>query len=126
MWSGPIAVRPASHRARPPAGQAAAFSRTVVQDVAAHQELFGKLGRLDAIRLRLAPGAAPAVRALLPPGTRLERAGSQAERVERMSRAVRPNLSALGRFAVLGGMFLVYNGVSVFAASRRGSRYSRR
>jgi len=103
---------------RPPPGQVAAFSATVVQDVAAHQEVFGKLGRLDAISLILAPGAEAAVRALLTPGLALERAGTRAERVERMSRAFRLNLETLGLFALLVAMFLIFNAASFSVAQR--------
>jgi putative ABC transport system permease protein len=103
---------------RPPAGQAAAFSRTALHDVAAHQERFGKLGRLDAIRLILAPGAEAAVRAALPPGTALETTGSRAERVERMSRAFRLNLETLGLFALLVALFLILNAASFSVVQR--------
>jgi putative ABC transport system permease protein len=106
----------------PPAGQAGAFARTAIQDVAAHQETFGTPGRLDAIRLILAPhreaGAEAAVRALLPPGTALEPAGSRAERVERMSRAFRLNVETMGLFALLVALFLIFNAASFSVVQR--------
>ncbi len=102
----------------PPAGQSAAFSQTAILDLAAQQERFGKLGRLDAIHLILAPGAAAGVRALLPPGVALEPIGSRAERVEAMSRAFRLNLQALGGFALLVALFLIFNAASFSVVQR--------
>src|SRR2546421_523571 len=56
---------------------------------------------------------------VLPPGARLERPSRRNERVEKMLRAFRVNLFALGGVALLVGMFLVYNTVLISILRRR-------
>ncbi len=103
----------------PPAGQAAAFSRTLLQDVAAHQALFGKSGTLDELRLRLRPEQERAVAELLPAGLELEPTGRRTERVAQMSRAFRLNLETLGMFALLVALFLILNAATFSVVQRQ-------
>lgn len=108
-------------------GPATAFhGNIVVCDIAAAQQSFGLHGRLSRIDLLVPEGAgadeAPALRSirrLLPPAARLERPSRRNERVEKMLRAFRINLFALGGVALLVGMFLVYNTVLISILRRR-------
>ena len=106
----------------PPADQAELIGATVVLDVATHQESFGKTGRLDAIRLILADADKEKVETrvsdALPPGLSLERIGQRLERVERMARAFRLNLEALGLFSLLVGAFLIFNAATFSVVQR--------
>ncbi|MCH9045443.1 MAG: ABC transporter permease [SAR324 cluster bacterium] len=106
---------------QPPAHRRHAFSRTVIVDVATHQERFGKVGRLDAINLIVKPGGERGLAALLPPGVTLERTGRRAERIAHMSRAFRLNLEALGLFALLVAMFLIYNAATFSVVQREST-----
>ena len=105
---GPIVLRMVGVY-RPPPGRERVYSRTLLADISTHQLLFGRQGELDFINLIVAPGKEEAVRALLPAGVVLERAGARLERVEGMTRAFRVNVEALGLFALLVGMFLIFN-----------------
>ncbi len=111
----PVRVEGAAHALRivgvfqVPARYAEGFARTAVLDISSHQELFGRRGRLDEIQLVLDDAGAAEVQALLPPALALEPVGGKVERVDRMSRAFRLNLEALGLFALLVAAFLIYN-----------------
>ena len=105
---------------RPPRGQERVYSRTVLADISTQQLLFGRQGELDFINLIVAPGKEEAVRKLLPIGVVLERAGARMDRVVRMSEAFRVNVEALGLFALLVGMFLIFN-AAAFAVMQRHS-----
>ena len=102
----------------PPASQADLLNGTIVLDVATDQEVFGKRGSLDAIRLVLAPGAAAGIARALPAGLALEPVGRRLERVERMSRAFRLNLEVLGLFSLLVGAFLILNAATFSVVQR--------
>lgn len=93
-------------------------------DIATAQWRLDRLGRLDRVDLRLAPGADPvavqsAVRALLPPGVRLTTPGEASDDAVRLSRAYRSNLTALALVALFTGAFLVYATQSLAVARRR-------
>lgn len=102
----------------PQSDQAGLLNSTVMLDVATHQEAFGKIGRLDAIRLLLAPGSEQSVAARLPPGLELERVGRRLDRVETMSHAFRLNLEVLGLFSLLVGAFLILNAATFSVLQR--------
>jgi len=102
-------------------GPATAFNGSIgIADIAAAQKQFGMSGRVTRVDL-LVPDESvlPAIRHLLPPGTRLERPSRRNERVEKMLRAFRVNLFALAGVALLVGMFLVYNTVLISILRRR-------
>jgi putative ABC transport system permease protein len=103
----------------PPPDQAELLGATVLMDIATHQELFGKRGRLEAVRLILPPGADARVRALLPASLELEPVGRRLERVERMSAAFRLNLEVLGLFSLLVGAFLILNAATFSVVQRQ-------
>ncbi len=97
--------------------------RLGVIDIAAAQDLFGRLGRIDRIDLKLAEGADPgAVRAalarLLPPGAIMSNGEDQAAQSDALSRAYRVNLDMLALVALLTGSFLVYATQSLSVARR--------
>ncbi|MGZ6989455.1 MAG: FtsX-like permease family protein, partial [Thermoanaerobaculia bacterium] len=96
-------------------------------DLAAAQEAFEKVGRLDRIDVVLPPDLSEEgrarfeeeIRASLPPGTTAGRPERRTETVDRLVRAFRVNLSALGLIALLVGMYFVYNTLSISVLRRR-------
>ena len=96
-----------------------------LMDIAAAQWAVDSLGRIDRIDVRLASGsdvaaAEQAIAARLPPGLTVRRPSARGAEVERMLRAFHFNLTALSLIALLVGLFLVYNTVSVSVITRRG------
>ncbi len=92
-----------------------------VMDIAAAQELFGQLGRLTRIDIRLRPGAdrAAFIRSLqLPPGVSASAPGDAGQRADVLSRAYRVNLTVLALVALFTGAFLVYSVLSLGVAKR--------
>ena len=93
----------------------------IVMDIAAVQELFGKLGRLSRIDLRLRSGANPqqvAGELALPAGLSAVDPDLSGERVDRLSRAYRVNLTVLALVALFTGAFLVYSVLSLSVIQR--------
>ena len=97
----------------------------VVMDIAAAQELFGKLGQLSRLDLRLQPGVdrAAFVRTLLaapdwPSGLSLTEPGDTAQRINNLSRAYRVNLTVLALVALFTGAFLVFSVLALSVAKR--------
>jgi len=94
----------------------------VVTDIAGAQATFGWQRRLSRIDLRLAAdGDAGMIAARLPPGVALAAADADAQRMSRLSRAYRVNLTALAMVALFVGSFLVYAVVSLSVAQRTPS-----
>ena len=95
-----------------------------LMDIAAAQWAVGRLGRVDRVDVRLADGVdvARAEREIAlraPAGIAVRRPSSRGAEVERMLRAFHFNLTALSMIALLVGLFLVYNTVSVSVITRR-------
>ena len=95
-----------------------------LMDIAAAQWAVGGLGRVDRVDVRLSDGddvasAERAIAARLPEGLAVGRPARRGEHVERMLRAFHFNLTALSFIALLVGLFLVYNTVSVSVITRR-------
>ena len=93
----------------------------VVLDIGAAQELFGRLGRLGRIDVKLRPGAdrATFVRELaLPAGVAVVQPDASGERADNLSRAYRVNLTVLALVALFTGAFLVYSVLSLSVAKR--------
>ena len=93
-------------------------------DVAAAQLLFGRLGWLDRVDVRLhdsvaIDGAEEAIASRLPEGLRIQRPSQRGRQVERMLAAFHFNLTALSYIALVVGLFLVYNTIAVAVISRR-------
>jgi putative ABC transport system permease protein len=96
----------------------------MVMDIAAAQWMFGRIGWVDRVELRLDDEARiaqtlDAVAARLPGGLSVQRPSRRGEQVERMLAAFHLNLTALSLVALLVGVFLVYNTIAVSVVSRR-------
>jgi putative ABC transport system permease protein len=104
---------------------AAGGTALAVMDIAAAQELFGQIGQLSRIDLRLAPGTdRAAFMASLqqspgwPAGVQFAEPGDAAERVSNLSRAYRVNLTVLALVALFTGAFLVFSVLALSVAKR--------
>ncbi|THF66228.1 FtsX-like permease family protein [Pseudothauera nasutitermitis] len=95
-----------------------------VMDLAGAQRLFGHVGRITRIELRLHAGveretARRALGALLPPGVEVLAPESAAAQAGGVSRAYRVNLGMLAAIALLTGVFLVFSSQMLAVARRR-------
>jgi putative ABC transport system permease protein len=101
---------------------AAAGTPLLVMDVAAAQERFGRLGQLSAIDLRLRPSTdLPALQRALALDNSVwwQTPDAADERLDRLSRAYRVNLTVLALVALFTGAFLVYSVLSLGVAQRQ-------
>ena len=94
-----------------------------LMDIAAAQLALGRLGRVDRVEVRLADGVAiveaeQAIAERLPAGLTVQRPDRRGAQVEKMLAAFHFNLTALSYIALLVGLFLVYNSVSVSVITR--------
>ncbi len=95
-----------------------------LMDIAAAQLAFNRLGFLDRLDIKLKPEfsierAEAEITDRLPAGLKLARPSSSYNQVEKMIAAFHFNLSALGSIALLVGLFLIYNTISISVISRR-------
>ncbi|MBL8269777.1 FtsX-like permease family protein [Steroidobacter sp.] len=95
-----------------------------VVDIATAQWLFGRLGKLSRLNLRLLTGSSPeqvkaALAQILPPGVKVTTPGEATDDALRLSRAYRSNLTALALVALFTGGFFVYSTQSLAALRRR-------
>ncbi len=100
---------------------AAAGAPLAVMDIGAAQELFGRIGQLSRIDIRLRAGAdrAAFVTALqLPAGITATEPGDDTQRISNLSRAYRVNLTVLALVALFTGAFLVFSVLSLSVAKR--------
>jgi putative ABC transport system permease protein len=93
-------------------------------DVATAQWRLGRLGELNRIDLRLAPGAdreamRERIAALLPPGAHVATLDAVEESGANLSRAYRVNLNVLALVALFTGGFLVFSAQALEVARRR-------
>src|SRR6185295_15465552 len=96
----------------------------VLMDIAAAQLAFDRLGRIDRLDVLVPDGTdvdatLAAVAARLPPGLRAQRPARRGEQVEQMLAAFHLNLTALSWVALVVGLFLVYNTVTISVIARR-------
>ena len=96
----------------------------VLMDIAAAQLAFDRLGRLDRIDVLLPDGSdlnntLDKVAAILPPSLHVQRPTRRGEQVETMLAAFHMNLTALSWIALIVGLFLVYNTVTISVIARR-------
>ena len=105
-------------------GLSAVWERVVVMDVAAAQELLGRVGRLDRIELvprvgvdldRLREGAMQ----LIPPGTAVDEPSARRRFAEQMLASLRFNLVALSAISLLVGGVLVATTLATSVVQRR-------
>lgn len=95
-----------------------------LMDIAAAQVAFDRIGWLDRLDVRLHDPAAidaaeRAIASRLPAGLMVQRPERRGRQVEKMLAAFHFNLTALSYIALLVGLFLVYNTVTVSVISRR-------
>ncbi len=96
----------------------------ILMDIAAAQLAFDRLGRVDRIDVKLPDGgdmaaAVGAIAPRLPPGLTVQRSSRRGEQVETMLAAFHANLTALSWIALVVGLFLVYNTVTISVVARR-------
>ncbi len=96
----------------------------VLMDIAAAQLALDRLGRIDRIDVRLRDGldvnaALTSMADRLPPGLDAQRPARRGEQVERMLASFHTNLTALSWIALIVGLFLVYNTITVSVVARR-------
>ena len=98
--------------------------RFALMDIAAAQAAFDRIGLLDRVELRLRDGvnldrAEQDIAARLPPALVVQRPDVRIGQTEKMVAAFQANLTALSYVALLVGLFLVYNTVSISVIARR-------
>jgi putative ABC transport system permease protein len=96
----------------------------ILMDIAAAQLAFDRLGRIDRIDVLLPEGAdfqgaLDRISARLPAGLSAQRPARRGEQVETMLAAFHANLTALSWIALIVGLFLVYNTVTISVVARR-------
>jgi putative ABC transport system permease protein len=96
----------------------------IMMDIAAAQLAFDRLGRVDRLDVLLPEGAdldrdLDAIAKRLPPGLAAQRPARRGEQVETMLAAFHANLTALSWIALIVGLFLVYNTVTISVVARR-------
>jgi putative ABC transport system permease protein len=99
----------------------------VLMDIAAAQLAFDRLGRVDRLDVMLDDASTneaidrslAAIAARLPAGLTAQRPARRGRQVERMLAAFHLNLSALSWVALVVGLFLVYNTVTISVIARR-------
>src|SRR5688572_15322356 len=98
---------------------------SALTDIATAQWRFGRLGELNRVDVRLAPGAdledaLKRVRALLPPGVHAASLQNLEQASAYPSRSYRVNLNVLAMVALFTGGFLVFSAQALEVARRRG------
>ncbi len=98
--------------------------RFVLMDIAGAQQALNRYGRVDRLEIRVAEGTdigavQTAIARRLGDGLIVQRPAQRGQQVENMLAAFHLNLTALSYIALLVGLFLVYNTVSVAVLSRR-------
>jgi putative ABC transport system permease protein len=95
-----------------------------LMDIAAAQLAFNRLGLLDRVDVKLKRGviidrAEAEIAARLPAQLTVARPDTSYSEVEKMISAFHFNLNALGSIALIVGLFLIYNTVSISVITRR-------
>ena len=99
----------------------------VLMDIAAAQLAFARLGRIDRIDVQLTGSpdsdaidtAVSGIASRVPAGLTAQRPSRRGQQVERMLAAFHTNLTALSWVALVVGLFLVYNTVTISVIARR-------
>lgn len=105
-------------------GSIALRGSLVVMDIASAQLALERQGLIDRLELRLHKGvevevAEREIRAMLPMGLTVQRPERRGEAVEKMLAAFHFNLTMLSTIALVVGVFLIYNTISVAVMTRR-------
>ncbi len=95
-----------------------------LMDIAAAQWAFNRLGRIDRVDVRLRDSinideAEKTIKQKLPEGLNVQRPARRGRHVEKMLAAFHFNLTALSYIALIVGLFLIYNTVSISVITRR-------
>ena len=95
-----------------------------IVDIAAAQLLFDRLGRIDRLDIRLSDKVAiddaiKSIRENLPAGLNVDRPEGRGREVEKLLEAFHFNLTALSYIALIVGLFLIYNTISISVIGRR-------
>ncbi len=95
-----------------------------LMDIAAAQWRLGKLGKLDRLEIKLREGldveeAEREIASQLKPGLTLSRPERRGSEVEKMLTAYHFNLTLLSGIALLAGLYVIYNSVSLSVIGRR-------
>ncbi|MBT6329937.1 MAG: FtsX-like permease family protein, partial [Kordiimonadaceae bacterium] len=93
------------------------LDRVLIADIATAQEWLGLVGKLSRIDVRL--DGAEQVAAKLPPDARLVNAEGRNNSILEMSTGFNTSLTAMSLFALLVGVFLIYNCISFMVLQRR-------
>jgi putative ABC transport system permease protein len=106
------------------AGRSSLWDRLAIMDIAAAQQLFQAIGRLDRIELVTQSGQSlddvmASVRTVLPPHMVVQRPAQRTKQLENMVQAFQLNLTVLSWVGLLVGMFLIYNTMAFAVAQRR-------
>jgi putative ABC transport system permease protein len=101
-----------------------ASDEVLIVDLAQAARILRPTGHLDRILIDLPPDRSAetwesVIRAALPPGVTVTRAGTQTEENQRMLAAFRWNLNVLSYVSLAVGAFLIYNTISVSVVRRR-------
>jgi putative ABC transport system permease protein len=103
-----------------------AMSDLLVMDIAAAQEILGRVGRIDRIDLIASASESSEsntqierARAVLPAGAQILLSSSRTKTTEEMTKAFRLNLTALSLLALVCGVFLIYNTMVFSVVQRR-------
>jgi putative ABC transport system permease protein len=96
----------------------------LLMDIAAAQLAFDRIGRVDRLDVLLPEGAdldasLESIAKRVPPGLTAQRPGRRGEQVETMLAAFHTNLTALSWIALIVGLFLVYNTITISVVARR-------
>jgi len=96
----------------------------IMMDIAAAQLAFDRLGRVDRIDVLLPEGAdvhrdLEAIAKRLPPALSAQQPSRRSQQVETMLAAFHSNLTALSWIALIVGLFLVYNTITISVVARR-------
>lgn len=96
----------------------------MLMDIAAAQLAFDRVGRVDRLDVLLPEGtdlaaAVAAISARLPDGLNAQRPDRRGEQVETMLEAFHTNLTAMSWIALVVGLFLVYNTITISVVARR-------
>lgn len=96
----------------------------MLMDIAAAQLAFDRLGRVDRLDVLLPEGAdlnasVASIASRLPAGLSAQRPSRRGEQVETMLEAFHTNLTAMSWIALVVGLFLVYNTVTISVVARR-------
>ncbi len=99
-------------------------NNVIIADIGLAQKVTGKIGKLDAIDVRVPAGESVDywrrfLKEQMPPSVLVDLQGSKTEENRKMLAAFRWNLHVLSYIALIVGAFLIYNTISISVVRRR-------